>query len=108
MSEPIDRPCAFDGNQLARDESVIRPQVVDGAGFTQDDAHIFITEEQIEAESVLNIQLLLSIYKDFGFDNVRVKFADRPPTRAHRDHYQMSPTVKPSGNGSVGSSTYDA
>jgi threonyl-tRNA synthetase len=53
--------------------------------FTQDDAHIFITEEQIKDESVHNIQLLLSIYKDFGFDNVRVKFADRPPKRVGSD-----------------------
>jgi threonyl-tRNA synthetase len=49
--------------------------------FTQDDAHIFITEDQITAESVRVIELLLSIYRDFGFDNVRVKFADRPPKR---------------------------
>ena len=47
--------------------------------FNQDDAHIFITEEQITAESVLIIKLLLSIYKDFGFEDVAVKFADRPP-----------------------------
>jgi threonyl-tRNA synthetase len=53
--------------------------------FTQDDAHIFITEEQIKAESVHNIQLLLSIYRDFGFDEVRVKFADRPPKRVGSD-----------------------
>jgi len=53
--------------------------------FTQDDAHIFITEEQIKEESVHNIQLLLSIYRDFGFDNVRVKFADRPPKRVGAD-----------------------
>jgi threonyl-tRNA synthetase len=53
--------------------------------FTQDDAHIFITEEQIKAESIHNIQLLLSIYKDFGFDDVRVKFADRPPKRVGSD-----------------------
>jgi len=53
--------------------------------FTQDDAHIFITEEQIKDESVHNIQLLLSIYEDFGFQNVRVKFADRPPKRVGSD-----------------------
>jgi threonyl-tRNA synthetase len=53
--------------------------------FTQDDAHIFITEEQISEESVRNIQLLLSIYRDFGFDDVRVKFADRPPKRVGAD-----------------------
>jgi threonyl-tRNA synthetase len=53
--------------------------------FTQDDAHIFITEDQIESESVKIIQNLLSIYSDFGFENVRVKFADRPPKRVGSD-----------------------
>lgn len=53
--------------------------------FTQDDAHIFITEDQITEESVRVIQLLLSIYRDFGFDDVRVKFADRPPKRVGSD-----------------------
>ena len=47
--------------------------------FNQDDAHIFITEDQITEESVKVIKLLLSIYADFGFDDVAVKFADRPP-----------------------------
>jgi threonyl-tRNA synthetase len=53
--------------------------------FTQDDAHIFITEDQITDESVHAIQLLMSIYRDFGFDDVRVKFADRPPKRIGAD-----------------------
>ena len=53
--------------------------------FTQDDAHIFVTEEQITAESVHVIDLLMSIYKDFGFDEVLVKFADRPPKRVGDD-----------------------
>jgi threonyl-tRNA synthetase len=53
--------------------------------FTQDDAHIFITEEQIKDESVAIIKNLLSIYKDFGFQGVRVKFADRPPKRVGSD-----------------------
>jgi threonyl-tRNA synthetase len=53
--------------------------------FTQDDAHIFVTEDQIMEESVHNIRLLLSIYEDFGFDNVRVKLADRPPKRVGSD-----------------------
>ena len=50
--------------------------------FTQDDAHIFCTEDQIEAESVAFCDLLQSIYRDFGFDEVRVKFSDRPKVRA--------------------------
>ena len=50
--------------------------------FTQDDAHIFCTEEQITAETKAFCELLLAIYKDFGFEEVVVKFADRPPLRA--------------------------
>ncbi len=50
--------------------------------FTQDDAHIFCTEEQITTETKAFCELLLAIYKDFGFEEVVVKFADRPPLRA--------------------------
>ena len=50
--------------------------------FTQDDAHIFCTEDQIVAETKAFCELLLSVYKDFGFADVQVKFADRPPVRA--------------------------
>src|SRR6185437_2208121 len=53
--------------------------------FTQDDAHIFITEQQITEESVAVTKLLLDIYRDFGFDDVRIKFADRPPKRVGSD-----------------------
>jgi threonyl-tRNA synthetase len=53
--------------------------------FTQDDAHIFITPEQITAESVKVTQLILDIYKDFGFEDVRIKFSDRPPKRVGDD-----------------------
>jgi len=53
--------------------------------FTQDDAHIFCTEEQINSESVQFCDLLRSIYKDFGFTDVTVKFSDRPPVRAGSD-----------------------
>ncbi len=53
--------------------------------FTQDDAHIFCTEEQITSESVAFCELLMSIYRDLGFDEVTVKFADRPPVRAGDD-----------------------
>ena len=53
--------------------------------FTQDDAHIFCTEDQITAESVRFCELLQSIYADFGFDDVRVKFSDRPEVRAGED-----------------------
>ena len=53
--------------------------------FTQDDAHIFCTPEQITAESIDVTKLILSIYKDFGFDDVRLKFADRPEERVGED-----------------------
>jgi threonyl-tRNA synthetase len=53
--------------------------------FTQDDAHVFITEEQITAECVAITQLILDIYRDFGFDDLRIKFADRPPKRVGDD-----------------------
>ncbi len=53
--------------------------------FTQDDAHIFCTPEQITAESVAVCDLILGIYRDFGFNDVRIKFADRPETRVGDD-----------------------
>ena len=53
--------------------------------FTQDDAHIFCTEDQINSETVDFCNLLLDIYRDFGFEDVRVKFSDRPEVRAGDD-----------------------
>jgi threonyl-tRNA synthetase len=53
--------------------------------FTQDDAHIFCTEQQITEETGNVCRLLLSIYKDFGFDDVVIKFADRPAKRVGAD-----------------------
>ncbi len=53
--------------------------------FTQDDAHIFCTEEQVTSETERFIRLLRSIYSDFGFDEVQVNFADRPEVRAGED-----------------------
>lgn len=53
--------------------------------FTQDDAHVFITEDQITEETVRGIELLMSIYRDFGFDDVLVKFSDRPEKRVGSD-----------------------
>jgi threonyl-tRNA synthetase len=53
--------------------------------FTQDDAHIFVTPEQITAESVASTQLILGIYRDFGFDEVAIKFSDRPAKRIGND-----------------------
>jgi len=53
--------------------------------FVQDDAHIFCTEDQITSETKLFCELLLSVYKDFGFDEVIVKFSDRPEVRAGED-----------------------
>jgi threonyl-tRNA synthetase len=54
-------------------------------GFTQDDAHIFCTEDQVTLEAIAFCQLLLSIYRDFGFDDVAIKFADRPAQRIGSD-----------------------
>jgi threonyl-tRNA synthetase len=53
--------------------------------FTQDDAHIFCTEDQITDESIAFCKLLLSVYEDFGFTQVKVKFSDRPEKRAGSD-----------------------
>jgi threonyl-tRNA synthetase len=53
--------------------------------FTQDDAHIFCTEDQITSETEAFCDLLLSIYRDFGFTDVMVKFSDRPEVRAGED-----------------------
>jgi threonyl-tRNA synthetase len=53
--------------------------------FTQDDAHIFCLEDQITAETKSFCELLLSVYKDLGFEDVVVKFSDRPEIRAGSD-----------------------
>ena len=53
--------------------------------FTQDDAHIFCTEDQITAECVRLNEQMLSIYRDFGFEDVRIKFSDRPAKRVGSD-----------------------
>jgi threonyl-tRNA synthetase len=53
--------------------------------FTQDDAHIFCTTAQITEESVKVTELILSIYRDFGFEDVRIKFSDRPAKRVGSD-----------------------
>ena len=53
--------------------------------FTQDDAHIFCTQDQITAETGEVCSLLLGIYRDLGFTDVTIKFADRPPRRVGDD-----------------------
>jgi threonyl-tRNA synthetase len=53
--------------------------------FVQDDAHIFCTEDQITSETKAFCDLLLAVYKDLGFESVRVKFSDRPEVRAGSD-----------------------
>ena len=53
--------------------------------FVQDDAHIFCREDQIESETKTFIDLLASIYKDFGFEEFVIKFSDRPDVRAGSD-----------------------
>ena len=53
--------------------------------FTQDDGHIFCTEDQITDESKIVCDLILSIYKDFGFEDVSIKYSDRPENRVGSD-----------------------
>lgn len=53
--------------------------------FTQDDAHIFCEEHQINSETVDFCNLLKNVYKDFGFENIKVKFSTRPEKRAGSD-----------------------
>ena len=53
--------------------------------FTQDDAHIFCTPEQITEESIAVCDLILGIYREFGFSDVRIKYADRPDVRVGND-----------------------
>jgi threonyl-tRNA synthetase len=54
-------------------------------GFTQDDAHVFCTEDQLEAECLKINDLMMSVYKDFGFEEVMVKLATRPEKRVGTD-----------------------
>jgi threonyl-tRNA synthetase len=53
--------------------------------FTQDDAHIFCTPEQITEETIAVCNLILKIYHDFGFDDIVIKFSDRPEIRVGDD-----------------------
>ena len=53
--------------------------------FTQDDAHIYCLKEQMEDECIKIINLTLEIYRDFGFENVKIKFSDRPKKRIGED-----------------------
>ena len=53
--------------------------------FTQDDAHIFCVPEKMEEECRIVVELILDIYKDFGFEDVRIKFSDRPENRIGSD-----------------------
>ena len=54
-------------------------------GFTQDDGHIFCREDQIESETAEYITFLSQVYHDLGFDEFKIKFSDRPETRAGSD-----------------------
>ena len=71
--------------------------------FTQDDAHIFCAESQITEESKNICQLILSIYKDFGFEDIVIKFSDRPEKRVGEDaiwdkaEYALQEAVKEAG-----------
>src|SRR5690606_21929475 len=54
-------------------------------GFTQDDAHVFCTDEQMAAECLRINDLILSVYKDFGFDQITIKLSTRPEKRVGND-----------------------
>lgn len=54
-------------------------------GFTQDDAHIFCTEDQITEQTIEFCNLLMEVYREFGFNEVKIKFSDRPEVRAGSD-----------------------
>ncbi len=54
-------------------------------GFTQDDAHIFCTPDQVQSEASEFIKLLFSVYKDFGFEDVKVELSTRPENRIGED-----------------------
>ena len=53
--------------------------------FTQDDAHIFCTEDQITHECIEVTNLILEVYKDFGFSNIKINYSDRPKKRVGED-----------------------
>jgi len=73
--------------------------------FTQDDAHIFCAPEQMQEECQTVIALIMDIYKDFGFENIRVKFSDRPEKRIGSDEIwdQLEAALK----GALESTGYD-
>ena len=54
-------------------------------GFTQDDAHIFCTEEQMQSEAADFIRLTLAVYEDFGFEQIQLKLSTRPEKRVGTD-----------------------
>jgi threonyl-tRNA synthetase len=54
-------------------------------GFVQDDAHIFCTEDQVQSEAAAFIDLLRKVYRDFGFEEILIKLATRPPKRIGSD-----------------------
>jgi threonyl-tRNA synthetase len=71
--------------------------------FTQDDGHVFVTEDQITQEAVAITKLILDIYRDFGFDDVAIKFADRPPKRVGSDEiWDRAETALKAASGAAG------
>ena len=67
--------------------------------FTQDDAHVFCTEQQITAESKAICELVLGIYRDFGFDDIHIKYADRPDNRVGSDEVWDAAEKSPARSG---------
>src|SRR3546814_13235043 len=73
--------CAFNRNE----PSGALHGIMRVRAFTQDDAHILCTEDQITSETEVFCALLQSVYRDFGFEELTVKFSDRPEVRAGTD-----------------------
>ena len=73
--------------------------------FTQDDAHIFCTPEQMESECHDVVSLIMDIYKDFGFEDIRIKFADRPEKRLGSD--ELWDTLESALTGALDSMGYE-
>ena len=84
LSRPADRLAEF-GNVHRYEPSGALHGLMRVRGFTQDDAHIFCTEDQLEAEILKINDLIMSVYEDFGFDEVMVKLATRPEKRVGTD-----------------------
>ncbi len=63
-------------------------------GFTQDDAHIFCMEEQIQSEALAFIELTQKVYADFGFNDIQIKLSTRPENALAATKYGIVPSLR--------------